>query len=343
MFRSLAIITGSALVASVALAAPAPAAGYDLATARSELTAAAAATRAEAAHGFSATGTIGAQTSFFDTSVVDAAGNSRTTTHTEPVHGNRTNYASLGVGTWGHLAAVTLKRHAAALAYIGKPNAEHEFAPESPSDPVVMPASGADFVAAIEHNHEGDFTLLSADKVDDGAGLVIYTFGGTLGKLARATTVTVTVTDGLVTRYSTNTPIAGKRTLRYDRSWEYGPQEDVVVPPPSRSLTRTESTSLPSVLVLAATVKRHARQTAATAKSIAKKAHRTKVRVRDVRAAAALVIAHYVESGDYEEDGVPTRATNITGGVALYATDPYKHKVRIAVVQVVKGKVVVST
>ena len=59
MFRSLAIGTGSALVASIAPAASAPAAGDDLTTTRSELTAAAATTRIEAAHGFSTTGSFG--------------------------------------------------------------------------------------------------------------------------------------------------------------------------------------------------------------------------------------------------------------------------------------------
>jgi hypothetical protein len=61
-----------------------------------------------------------------------------------------------------------------------------------------------------------------------------------------------------------------------------------------------------------------------------------------VRAAAVRILDKYVESGDYPEDGIPTRAVNLTRGVALHATDPYKSKVRISTVLVIKGKVIVS-
>jgi hypothetical protein len=345
MFRNIAIITGSALVASVALAGPAPAAGYDVTAARNELKAAAALTRAEAVGGFSTTGSIATYSEGTLDSVVDSDGRARMVEVVDPAGEKVTNYASLGVGYWRYLSSAWLKRNAAGLAYIDKPNAHHVFWPDNSDLSVAaqLPESGADYVETLERNDLSDLVVHSADKVDDGNGHIIYTFSATTGEPHFPTTITATLTDGLVTQYSSRVVVPGERTRAYDRSWEYGPQEPVVVPTVDRYLTQTEQYLLPSAVVLAQTVKRHARQTAAEAKAIAKKAHRKKVWVRDVRTAATRVLDKYVESGDYPEDAVPTRATNLTGGVALHATDPYKNKVRIAVVQAIKGKVVVSS
>jgi hypothetical protein len=338
MLRNLVATTVSALVASAALAGPASAAEYDLATARSELAAAAAVTRTEAANGFSSTGTGTSYSDWRVGWVVDNSGHSRTMKYLEPAYEDRLSYAAVGVGEWVPLGEELYEQYAAGFAYIGKPNARHMFTPGSGE----MPDSGAERAEHPERGDLGEFTLLSADKVDDGDGHITYTFAAHSGDSAWPTTITAELTDGLVTRFSTTTLIEGERTQRYDRRWEYGPQPLVVVPPPDRSVTTTEMVLSRSAVVLKATVKRHARQTAALAKTIAREQKHKRVRVRDVRAAAVRVLDKYVESGDYPEDGIPTRAVNLTRGVALHATDPYKSKVRISTVLVIKGKVIVS-
>jgi hypothetical protein len=258
--------------------------------------------------------------------------------YNEPSYENRLSYAAVGVGQWVPLGEKLYQQYAAGFAYIGKPNARHMFNP----DYVGMPDSGAERAEHPERGDLGEFTLLSADKVDDGDGHITYTFAAHSGDSAWPTTITAELTDGLVTRFSTTTLIEGERTQRYDRRWEYGPQPLVVVPPPDRSVTTTEMVLSRSAVVLKATVKRHARQTAALAKTIAREQKHKRVRVRDVRAAAVRVLDKYVESGEYLEDSIPTRAVNLTRGVALHATDPYKHKVRISTVLVIKGKVIVN-
>jgi hypothetical protein len=338
MIRTSAVGTVSVLVAVTVLAGPAAAAGDDVATARRELATSATLTRTLAADGFTSTG----NPSNFGSTIaiaVDGAGHGRLQVGSSP--NDHVSYVSTGVGHWALIPARTRKTFAAGLAYIGKPEAVYMYAP----DPQITVESagllsGADIA---EHLDEGGYTFLSVDTADDGHGNVTYSFDGYVDTPTHRQSRTVQLSDGAVTRYTTSTEDVSTGTdLVFRQIWTYEPAA-VNLPTEAESVIPQDMVLGRSAVALKATVKAHARETARIAKSIARKDHRTRLRVRDVRLAAARVIEKYAEESRYPEDALHTRAVSLTGGVALHATDPYRDKVRIATVQVVKGAVVVST
>ena len=338
MIRNSAVGTVSVLVAVTVLAAPAPAAEDDVAAARRELATSATLTRTLAADGFTSTG----NPSNFGSTIaiaVDGAGHGRLKVGSSP--DGHVSYVAAGVGQWALIPARTRKTFAAGLAYIGKPGAVYVYA----ADPQITVESagllsGAD---VAEHLDQGGYTFLTVDTTDDGHGNVIYAFDGYVDTPTHRQSRTVQLSDGAVTRYTTSTEDLSTGTdLVFQQNWTYEPAA-VDVPSESESVTPQDMVLSRSAVALKATVKAHARETARIAEKHSRTVGRMRVRVRDVRLAAARVVEKYAEESRYPKDALHTRAVSLTGGVALHATDPYRDKVRIATVQVVKGAVVVST
>jgi hypothetical protein len=332
----MAVITASALLGSAALGGPSYAAdGGDVASALAEVKAAAVTTRAAAADGFVSHGFLENSGGPGTDLVYDGKGHTRATSSGgDP---RMVAYTSTGVGVWTTMSAENLETYGPALAYIGRSDVKYEY--------YAAPAHRADWSEAAdlaEDLGERSFTFLSVDKSGDSPANTTYAFTGYIEVPTQLTTMTVELTEGALTRFNWFTAVANDDDLEYERTWTYEPQELIVVPSAAESMTLMELLTARSALLLKSTVRAHAREVGVTAKKIAKKAKRKKVTVADVRVAANRVVRYYQETQGQWRDVLPTASVNLTGGVALHATDPFKNKVRIATVQAVKGKVVVS-
>jgi hypothetical protein len=337
MLRKAIILCTSTLLAFSASAAPSVASGSDVSPAFQELSAAAVATRELATHGMTSHGSLENEGLMVSDVVVDGGGHSRQVSHSTGE--DQISYSAAGIGYWNLILSKRLQMYASGLAYIGKPGANYEFTADAEATDGSGGLSGA---APVEELIASRYTFLTADTTDEGSGRRTYTLTGQIDP-AQVTTWTIRLTNGAVTNYRAVTELAdGSGYLDFERTWSYGEQAPITLPTQARSTTVDEMVKAYSALRLPATVKAHAREIAKAAKGIARKAKRTKVLAADVRTAAPRVLEYYQETQGHPEDALPTRAVKLTGGVALHATDPFKHKVRIATVQAIKGKVVVS-
>jgi hypothetical protein len=334
MLRKVRIVAAFALLSSTALAPPAFGGTDDVASALSEVKASAVTTRALAAGGFTSHGSLENEGGSVIDHEYDGAGHTR---RTSPASPGEVTYGSTGVGSWGTIAPTLLRDYGAGLAYIGKSDARYFF--------VADPAYRADRSEAAEIAEDlgrRRFTFLSVDRSGTSPANTTYAFSGYIDVPTQLTTMTVQLSGGVVTRFNWHTPIAGEDDLEFERTWSYGPQEVIALPTETETTTMKDMVDARSAVVLKSTVRAHAREVGVTARKAAKRAGRTTVTVADVRTAAAHIVEHYQETPGHPEDALPTRSVNLTGGVALHATDRFKNKVRIATVQAVKGKVVVS-
>ncbi len=125
--------------------------------------------------------------------------------------------------------------------------------------------------------------------MDHGRDRLTYVLTGHLDVPTRSTTMTVTLSSGLVTGYHLVNPTADDGSaLVFDQTWSYGPRAKLALPTEEQSTTALDLARSRSAVVLRTTVAGHAREVGRLAKTTARKAKHKTVRVSDVHRAASI-------------------------------------------------------
>lgn len=331
MFRRVAAVAALSVLASglvAASASAATAATITPAQAKAALTASLKATRVAASAGSTTSGQITfANGSGRFTAAVDEARRSSTR-----VINGYPAFAAVGAGYWLNLVPADRVALKPELALLGRPGARFVLVPNGRLPIAEVRAFAYSPLSDLEGSIADD--IVSATRTDTATGTSYQISARNVGGTAYSYTETFDVASDGRLLASRGTQSAGA-IRSYTMAFGYGAQK-VVTPSAPLFVTEPQLTAAQyAVAHYNALVRQRADQVAATAKALAKAAHRSRVSQADVRRAAAKVAAAH------RTDLVRVSTANVAGGVRLTAVNPATHKRIAFTVKAVGGRAVV--